>query len=80
MGVAADLFRYFAGWATKMEGTTIPIEGADLPQGGDASAAGLLARHDAVAPRCWRRCATSTAGERGTTGSSTPSATLRRAS
>lgn len=27
------------------------IEGADLPQGGDTSAAGLLARHDAVAPR-----------------------------
>jgi len=24
-GVAAELFRYFAGWATKMEGTTIPM-------------------------------------------------------
>ncbi|MGP1674456.1 MAG: hypothetical protein ACTS8Z_04485, partial [Candidatus Limnocylindrales bacterium] len=24
VGVAAELFRYFAGWATKMEGTTIP--------------------------------------------------------
>jgi phenylacetaldehyde dehydrogenase len=25
VGVAAELFRYFAGWATKMEGTTIPM-------------------------------------------------------
>jgi phenylacetaldehyde dehydrogenase len=25
VGVAAELFRYFAGWATKMEGTSIPM-------------------------------------------------------
>lgn len=25
VGVAAELFRYFAGWATKIEGTTIPL-------------------------------------------------------
>ena len=25
VGVAAELFRYFAGWATKIEGTTIPM-------------------------------------------------------
>lgn len=25
VGVAAELFRYFAGWATKLEGTTIPM-------------------------------------------------------
>src|SRR3712207_5580678 len=25
VGVAAELFRYFAGWASKMEGTTIPM-------------------------------------------------------
>ena len=29
VGVAAELFRYFAGWATKLEGTTIPMSNED---------------------------------------------------
>ncbi len=29
VGVAAELFRYFAGWATKIEGTTIPMSVED---------------------------------------------------
>ena len=29
VGVAAELFRYFAGWATKIEGTTIPMSNED---------------------------------------------------
>ncbi len=29
VGVAAELFRYFAGWATKIEGTTIPMSSED---------------------------------------------------
>ena len=33
MPLAADLFRYMSGWATKIEGNTIPISTSRRPGG-----------------------------------------------
>ena len=54
VALAADLFHYMSGWATKIEGHTIPISGVTSPGS------------EFFAYRAWSRWASSGRSSRGT--------------